>query len=258
MLILGNEEPTLYNESKVISQLDLAKRWIKACLDTHNLCKLTPDLQLPTRLIDVISNLVRLVLTSSLTTRPSYAVLSHCWGTQQFFNLKENNLEHLMTEIPSEKLTKTFLHSIYITRYLGLKYLWIDSFCIIQDSQKDWLKESALMSSVYGGSAITIAATGAEDGTQGCFPKLPGFIGKVRFKSRKAEQCDIAQKTSLDSVVMSPLVNRAWAFQERLLSPRLLHFSVTELFWECRHCDPSESFPESRIGNEDTNHVKLT
>ena len=46
-----------------------------------------------------------------------------------------------------------------------------------------------------------------------------------------------------NSVIASPLASRAWVLQERLLSPRTLHFSKTELFWECRHCDASESFP---------------
>jgi hypothetical protein len=30
-----------------------------------------------------------------------------------------------------------------------------------------------------------------------------------------------------------PLSSRAWAFQERLLSPRILHFTENELIWEC-------------------------
>jgi hypothetical protein len=37
-----------------------------------------------------------------------------------------------------------------------------------------------------------------------------------------------------------PLLKRAWVFQERLLSPRLLHFSFGELIWECRHVSACE------------------
>ncbi|KAF4625977.1 hypothetical protein G7Y89_g12187 [Cudoniella acicularis] len=75
------------------------------------------------------------------------------------------------------------------------------------------LRESALMRSIYGGSTITIAAAGAIDGTKGC--------------------SQLHRQTG-----------RAWALQERLLSPRTLHFSKTELFWECRTCDAFESFLE--------------
>src|SRR5436309_1737800 len=30
-----------------------------------------------------------------------------------------------------------------------------------------------------------------------------------------------------------PLLTRGWVFQERLLSPRVLHFGIQELVWEC-------------------------
>ncbi|KAL9107667.1 MAG: hypothetical protein Q9227_007474 [Pyrenula ochraceoflavens] len=68
-----------------------------------------------------------------------------------------------MTEVPVEELTKTFRDAIEITRSFGLEYLWIDSLCIIQDSHSDWEHESMMMSSVYGGSTINIAAAGAVD-----------------------------------------------------------------------------------------------
>ncbi|KAL5375950.1 hypothetical protein DPSP01_010817 [Paraphaeosphaeria sporulosa] len=40
-----------------------------------------------------------------------------------------------------------------------------------------------------------------------------------------------------------PLMQRAWAFQERLLSPRVLHLGPSELVWECQEhtrCECSE------------------
>jgi hypothetical protein len=240
---LGKETAPLVANG-ITSQLYLAKKWLDACSETHESCKSGEDRQLPTRLIDVGSTPIRLVLTSTFTIKPRYATLSHCWGTGDFLRLKEDSLEDFMKAIPEEKLTKTFRDAIHITRYLGLQYLWIDSLCIIQLSNLDWRRESALMSSVYGGSAITIAAAGAKDGTKGCFLKPAGFVGKVHIEPTKDEVWDIAQSEFYTSVVNSHLAGRAWALQERLLSPRRLHFSKTELFWECRYCDASESFPE--------------
>ncbi|TVY38125.1 Dehydrogenase [Lachnellula subtilissima] len=238
------KESTHLAAHKDLSQLELAKKWLDACLETHESCKSTEDSQLPTRLIDVGSTPIRLVQSSDLTTKPRYATLSHCWGTQNFHKLQQGNLEEFMSAIPEEHLTKTFQDAIYITRSLGLRYLWIDSLCIIQLCDMDWRSESALMSSIYGGSTITIAAAGATDGTKGCFLKPPGFIGKVHIELTTGEMWDIAPSAFHRSVVKSHLAGRAWALQERLLSPRTLHFSKTELFWECRHCDASESFPE--------------
>jgi hypothetical protein len=97
---------------------------------------------------------------------------------------------------------------------------------------------------VYGGSTITIAAAVATDGTKGCFLKPPSFVSKVHIKPTTGEVWDIAPKKFYRSVVKSPLAGRAWALEERFLSPRTLHFTKTDLFWECHHCDASESFPE--------------
>ena len=51
----------------------------------------------------------------------------------------------------------------------------------MQNLDSDWEKESAMMSSVYGGSTIAIAASGAVDGNSGCFLKSENHVGKVHF-----------------------------------------------------------------------------
>ena len=57
------------------------------------------------------------------------------------------------------------------------------------------------------------------------------------------------------SVEFSPLSGRAWVLQERLLSPRTLHYTKTQLFWECRESKACESspdpYPKSRINLAD-------
>lgn len=46
-----------------------------------------------------------------------------------------------------------------------------------------------------------------------------------------------------DNVSNAPLNLRGWVFQERLLSPRVLHFGQKQIFWECRELEGAESFP---------------
>ena len=97
--------------------------------------------------------------------------LSHCWGTSKSrdYNLSSNNWKQYTDAISVSALPKTFLDAIAFTRVLGIRYLWIDSLCIIQDSQEDWVTESALMPSVYGNSFCNIAASGAFNSAEGCF-----------------------------------------------------------------------------------------
>jgi hypothetical protein len=138
--------------------------------------------------------------------------------------------------IPMYELPKTFTDAIDITRKLGLDYLWIDSICIIQGDNCDWEHESALMSPVYGGSSVNIAASSARDGSQGCFLKpkyfTGGFLAEISIKgSRKVY--DFRSPLTYDkATVNSHLATRAWAFQEKLLAPRTLHCGDQGLFWE--------------------------
>ena len=64
---------------------------------------------------------------------------------------------------------QTFKDAIDVTRALGVQYLWIDSLCIIQDSESAWLCESTLMSDIYRYSYCNIAAAYASSDNVGLF-----------------------------------------------------------------------------------------
>lgn len=61
----------------------------------------------------------------------------------------ETLVGHLAGDLDFGKLPLTFRHAITVTLLLGIKYLWIDSLCIIQDSTSDWEAESAKMGDYY-------------------------------------------------------------------------------------------------------------
>jgi hypothetical protein len=70
------------------------------------------------------------------------------------------------------EVSKYFRDAIAITRKLGIRYLWIDSLCIIQDDREDQELEAIKMGSVYGNAYLVLAATAAADGDVGCiFPR---------------------------------------------------------------------------------------
>lgn len=47
-------------------------------------------------------------------------------------------------------------------------------------------------------------------------------------------QTDDRESIGRSTIARHPLLTRAWVFQERLLSTRVLHFGPYELFFECR------------------------
>ncbi|CZR58139.1 uncharacterized protein PAC_08030 [Phialocephala subalpina] len=148
--------------------LPLAKMWLQRCA-RFDCCMTNGHRELPTRLLFLGDNRVRLCLSKELDGCPEYASLSHCWGSFQFETLKRENVATFREHVPPTVLTKSFRDAIYTTRYLGFQYLWIDSLCIIQDYPNDWNIEASRMSSVYGNSSINIAASGGIDGSAGLF-----------------------------------------------------------------------------------------
>ncbi|ORY09011.1 heterokaryon incompatibility protein-domain-containing protein, partial [Clohesyomyces aquaticus] len=127
--------------------------------------------ELPTRVIDVGTNAdgatVRLVETKR--RRDHYIALSHCWGppTKRPLCTSKATFPQHLAGIHISSLPKTFRDAVAITRLLNLRYLWIDSLCIIQDDRNDWSMEAPRMGAFYSGAHLVIAASGARDSTEG-------------------------------------------------------------------------------------------
>jgi hypothetical protein len=253
---MSNTANTLKSSTRALEKADtflLAKGWLEMCCKWHPKCRpVVPGTSwLPTRLIYVEhgeDRTIRLCERADIPLDARYATLSHCWGSHPIYTLTTDRLEMFLKCIPSTELVKTFLDAIQITRQLGLEYLWIDSLCIIQDSDKDWLQEASLMGRVYKNCWCNIAATGFSDGRNGLFAPDPAAIEPVVIQTAwSGAENDRYLCVDTDAwtreVSNAPLNKRAWVFQERIFSPRVLHFTRTQLFWECREKEASECFP---------------
>jgi hypothetical protein len=183
-----------------------------------------------------------------------YATLSHCWGSIEILKLTKSNLQSLLEDIPECKLCKTFKDAIYIVRQFGLRYLWIDLLCIVQDDKEDWNRESVLMSAVYGQTTLNLAAAGAEDGSIGCFFDRDDRIAqqvRVRITAQGQQGLYACYDNNLYKTCFSstPLANRAWALQERILPTRTLYFGETQIAWGCKHKYACDTFPDQIPGS---------
>lgn len=163
-------------------------------------------------------------------------------------------MEKLCREgVHPSQLTSTFREAINFSRLLGVRYLWIDSLCIVQDRMNpgDWLQESQHMEKIYAHGYVNISATAASSGNEGLFrQRNPQSLANPAPLERKPIPGGSARYVELtsadyvkDNVLLAPLQWRAWVHQERILSPRTLHFAKTEVFWECCETFASESFP---------------
>ncbi|OCL07733.1 HET-domain-containing protein, partial [Glonium stellatum] len=187
----------------------------------------------PTRVLDVSGEGPDIILYETESESAHYACLSHCWGASQIIQTTEESLESFKERIIISELSRTFQDAVQIVRQLGIKYLWIDSLCIIQDSPKDWERESARMASVYANSLVTIAATKSASGDGGCFSFNPDTIIQGLTKDKLPYMTYARQKILHWYQPHTPLLGRGWVYQERLLSPRIVHFGNQELPREC-------------------------
>ena len=161
------------------TSLSIAKEWYADCVENHASCRSVNPGETsrrswnPTRLLDVghvkRDSHVRSTHTIEFPDAVAYTALSHCWGDYQHLRLLDSNLQSLQKCLDVEDLSKIFCDAITITRSLGIRYLWIDSLCIIQDAYEDWCAESDIMDKLYRFCDCCIAASAARDGRSGCF-----------------------------------------------------------------------------------------
>jgi len=161
--------------------------------------------------------------------------------------LLKDNVEELQRCIPLHSISQTFQDAVVVTRKLGFQYLWVDSLCITQDCVDDWRKESALMGDAYKGGICSIAATAASGSGNGLYAiRDPFSISPftVDISRRHCEQSYLCIRGAVryNGFIKSPLNRRGRVYQERLLSPRTIHFS-NRLFWECRELEAAETYP---------------
>ena len=201
---------------------------------------------------------IRLTITAGkLASNERYTALSHCWGIPSLKPIKttSSNLEAHINGIDFADLPPSFRDAVTVTKSLGIRYLWIDSLCIIQDSVDDWATESSLMADIYQSATLTIAGSCAKDSRQGLFGTrdsiyagnsilLPGQEGlpeddkiiiqfyRKHFESFKSPPEPL--EFTIQKHFTEPLGTRAWTLQERLLSKRTIFYDNTQLFWECQ------------------------
>lgn len=154
-----------------------------------------------------------------------------------------------------KSLPNTFQGAIKITQHMKVKYMWIDSLCILQGEDGDFDNESKSMEYVFSSAYFTIAASSALGTSSQLLGPRPGSVMKgedagidhdggrvvgkrkiVRLRSKEdnrpifiAESLDNFQADVLDG----PLNQRGWVFQERALSRRTIYFTETQMYWEC-------------------------
>ncbi|KAE8311035.1 heterokaryon incompatibility protein-domain-containing protein [Aspergillus transmontanensis] len=229
---------TWCHDSAAPQYFALIESWIKRCESDHPECKVMRGNSLvnPKRLLQISSTLgesrVHLVQVGKFDS-PRYTALSHCWGNTPGFKTTRQNLEaHTTKGIMISKLPRTYQHAIDITKRIGCEYVWIDSICIIQDSNEEWELACETMGHIYGNAHVVIGATLAPNGSAGIYTDRKNEVAYIENRGKRVPilvrekiRHDVWQNDEPSWQAWNdqgmPLFRRAWAFQERLLARRI-------------------------------------
>ncbi|KAF7549356.1 hypothetical protein G7Z17_g6444 [Cylindrodendrum hubeiense] len=203
---------------ELIQQL---RKWLDDCQDGHvghESCPRRCTPELPTRVVDIgddNSSSIRLRINQS--------------GTRG----------HYTRKIDPKIFPKTLSDAIKVCRVIGIRYIWIDALCIIQDDQQDKAREICQMGRTYRDATLTIMAASAKsvyagflDDTKVDAPeaKLPFHLGRDSFGAVFVRSSFDSHPYFLDE---EPMFKRAWNFQEMLLSSRIIMFDSYQTTLKC-------------------------
>jgi hypothetical protein len=221
----GEEIPDTVKDPKCMA---LAKTWLQDCRTYHD-CqierRLTSCSTNPTRVLHV-ERTNGILLKARLHYPPltevlEYLTLSHLWGCEKFLTLTKENHDAFCRNIVLTNLSKTFQDALYVTAELGLRYIWIDSLCIIQNDPDDWMSKSKRMAQIYKNAVCNICAAATSAGTSGFLAEsrlLPPHLPAARLGDASPNQGQlVSENNSWGKLHEAELYQRAWVLQEQVL-----------------------------------------
>jgi hypothetical protein len=153
------------------------QRSLSAC-SHHTDCQRATS-SLPTRVVDVgLSDGSSVVIYESRGAVSSYLALSHCWGGDIISRTDKGNIHDRQQSVKVASLARNFQDAIHITRKLGVRYLWIDALCIIQDDEEDWMREAASMYEIYNNALLVISASNSRRSGTGMLFQRSACVSK--------------------------------------------------------------------------------
>jgi hypothetical protein len=228
--LLANDSPTdsttYFIRPICQDKIDFAivRRWLALC-DSHHgkACRRNPVLkelrrshptkEVPAfRCIDVEQDCVAI-----LPSGCRYAALSYVWGRKKFFTTLSSNVEDL--EKPHslnkpeylDKVPLTIKDAIHVMREIGIRYLWVDNLCIVQDNLEQKTETIKTMDLVYSAADLVVVAAGSVDAYAGISGIHTGSRGFRQPIEELAPGFRLGFKTRWqDSIDGEPYYDRGW------------------------------------------------
>jgi hypothetical protein len=242
----------------------LIDEWTTGCVEYHAECskRSIPSTELPTRLLDIGSKMSKKwkVVQVGVDAKEfeKYVALSHRWA-QSTPKLLAGGAFRPYSTYEDHQLPQHYRDIISICRAISIRYLWIDSLCIFQDSDDDFLQEAGKMASIYEKAFLTLSICW-DFSYAGLFNHVnprtiplppPDGYQESRHKeglnpSPSSENYAFTEcERRFDLDITFALINRrGWVLQERFLSPRIVYLGNEQMYWECDKHIACETVPQ--------------
>ncbi|KAL1848331.1 hypothetical protein Daus18300_013657 [Diaporthe australafricana] len=220
------------------ADLDRLRQWLHICESNHPSSGKGLELEMASlRVIDTED-----LRVCEVNTPCRYACLSYVWGKgsqTQYTKATKDSLE-APNGLEVVDLPQTIRDAIKVTQEVGLRYLWVDALCILQDDPEDKARIISKMGPIYGGATLTIIASANSDPHEG----LPGVGTRrsVPHDTIRIQGITLAvalhdPRQPIPDIDDSVWSSRAWTFQERALSARSVYFTRSQMVFKCAHSD---------------------
>ncbi|EPE29985.1 hypothetical protein GLAREA_01145 [Glarea lozoyensis ATCC 20868] len=184
----------------------------------------------------------------------SYATVSYVWGrsgnhqhSTKIANIQSRRKSGGLASV-IKTLPKALQQSIRLIRELGIRYIWIDALCIVQDSSHSWNLNARAMHLIYGNAIFTLCAADGLDVKTGLLA-LDENHQPAQWFAASVQGANLMLHQSPEvNIEASQWNKRAWTFQERLLSKRCLIFTSGRVYFQCRSTGMSEDIFADRSG----------
>jgi hypothetical protein len=195
-----------------------------------------------------------------------YSALSYVWGvstdstnymclpqptkpvspaTENHVNPASTTTQHQMPE----KVSRVVYDAVIVTKRLGVRYLWIDRYCIDQQDASIKHQQIQQMWDIYASACVTLVAAAGDGPNYG----LPGVSLPRRQDRGKRGTVTLVQNIAVvDEICTSAWARRAWTSQENFVSRRRIFFTDTCASYVC------ESYFRNdvcRVSDQDSNYT---
>lgn len=192
--------------------------------------------QYPSRLLDLDSPSCGQdnVFLTTPDHRPPFAALSYCWGGDIGFKTTKSILAKAHAGLNLPELPRTIQDAVFVSRGVGLRYLWVDRLCIVQDNEAEFTAEMNKMGDIYSQALITICA-GNSATSEDTFlkPRLTHLSRSVQLPFRCPSGEISAAMIIPRQREIEMLNTRGWTLQESLLSQRVVYYGSRQLEFIC-------------------------